>query len=92
MQCTWNAGACIIITSMGKKFHFSIRTIVLLRVSHFSDIKIQPEYVLAGLHLEIDPRRGAKYVFVKKEGGGGGRSSVYICTSTCTLGGSVGKF
>ena len=61
----------------GKKFHFSIRTTVLLRVSHFSDIKIQPEYVLAGLHLEIDPRRGAKYVFIKKRGGGGGE---VLCT------------
>ena len=52
------------------------------------------EYVLSGLHLQIDPRRWAKYVFVKKSGGGGGEGaiSVYICTSTCTLGGSVGKF
>ena len=70
MQCTWNAGACIIITFMGKKFHFSIRTTVLLRVSHFSDIKIQPEYVLAGLHLEIDPGGG---------GGGGGGGEISIC-------------
>ena len=54
----------------GKNFHFSICTTVLLRVSHFSDIKIQPEDVLAGLHLEIDQRRGAKYVFVKQRGGG----------------------
>ena len=46
---------CMHNNFMGKK---SIRTTVLLRVSHFSDIKIQPEYVLAGLHLEIDPGGG----------------------------------
>ena len=68
----------------GKKFHFSIRTTVLLRVSHFSDIKIQPEYVLAGLHLEIGPGGGGEISICKKEGGGGAK---YICTSTCTLGG-----
>ena len=44
---------------------------MLLRVSHFSDIKIQPEYVLAGLHLEID-RGGGEISICKKEGGGGG--------------------
>ena len=60
---------------MGKKFYFSIRTTVLLRVSHFSDIKIQPEYVLAGLHLEIDLGEGGggdEISICKKEGGGGG--------------------
>ena len=53
MQCTLNAGALHNNYIHGKNFPFSIRTTVLLRVSHFSDIKIQPEYVVAGLHLEI---------------------------------------
>ena len=40
----------------------------------------------AGLHLEIDPR-GSKISIYKKERG---QSPVYLCISTCTLGGSGG--
>ena len=41
---------------------------------------------LPGLHLEIDPRGGKMSIYEKE----GGRSPVYMCISTCTLGGSGG--
>ena len=56
---------------------------MLLRVSHFSDIKIQPDYVLAGLHLEIDSRGG---------GGGGGEVLCTFAQAHVPLGGSRDKF
>ena len=39
-----------------------------------------------GLHLEIDPRGGEMSIYEKEEGA----KPVYMCISTCTLGGSGG--
>ena len=43
---------------------------------------------ITGLHLEIDPR-GSEMNICGKEGG---QSPVYMCISTCTLGGSGDMF
>ena len=40
----------------------------------------------AGIHLEIDQRGGEMSIYEKE----GERSPVYMCISTCTLGGSGG--
>ena len=40
---------------------------------------------LPGLHLEIDPRGDEMSIYEKERG----RSPVYMCISTCTLGGSL---
>ena len=43
-------------------------------------------FPLQAFILEIDPRGGEMSIYEKE----GGRSPVYMCISTCTLGGSGG--
>ena len=43
---------------------------------------------IPGLHLEIDPRGGEMSIYEKEVG----RSPVYMCIGTCTLGESGGMF